>query len=572
MAKKYWKHIISAIFFAAAFLFWRFGYACAFSYHEQFQMFLFTKSYFMERMSLPGGLADYVSEFLVQFYYYPLFGALIVAALLLGIQLITYQLIKRLGDQDVAYILSFVPVIFVWHYMGNESVLLSFVVAVLASLGFNLGYVNIKNNVVKMAYSTAGVALFYYLFGAMAFAAVLFIIGYNFRQKNSIINSVASVLCLVFTAVICYKLSSYQLYRFFLGINYFRFPTEIPFMQIVIMLMIGVIGIFNYKPIKYSPILIAICCLFGGGFYAAAGFDVVHYTALEYDYLVRVGNWDKIIAMSENKPLLSPQNVSCINLALAEKGVLGDKMFDYPQNGKQGLMPNFVRDFFLPLSSAEIYLRLGMVNTALRYYFEAHEAIPNYRKSCRITKRLAELNILNEDYEVARKYLNMLSNTLFYRDFAQNNLANLGDKNKFTENKFWAAIDKNRYQKDFLFSEGESDQMYGLLLVQNEKNRLACDYLMADVLLEKDLQKFINYYPLCKNAGYTVLPKQFQQALIYAYYHTHGNLNGIPPVVTTDNVNDFQQFMQQYSRSPQSVKDTKFEKTYYAYLFNLNER
>jgi len=572
MAKKYWKHIISAIFFAAAFLFWRFGYACAFSYHEQFQMFLFTKSYFMERMSLPGGLADYVSEFLVQFYYYPLFGALIVAALLLGIQLIAYQLIKRLGDQDVAYISSFVPVIFVWHYMGNESVLLSFVVAVLASLGFNLGYVNIKNNVVKMAYSTAGVALFYYLFGAMAFASVLFIIGYNFRQKNSIINSVASVLCSAFTAVICYKLSSYQLYRFFLGVNYFRFPTEIPFMQIVIMLMIGVIGIFNYKPIKYSPILIAIICFVGGGFYAAAGFDVVHYTALEYDYLVRVGNWDKIIAMSENKPLLSPQNVSCINLALAEKGMLGDKMFDYPQNGKQGLMPNFVRDFFLPLSSAEIYLRLGMVNTALRYYFEAQEAIPNYRKSGRITKRLAELNILNEDYEVARKYLDMLSNTLFYRDFAQNNLANLGDKNKFTENKFWAAIDKNRYRKDFLFSEGESDQMYGLLLVQNEKNRLACDYLMADVLLEKDLQKFINYYPLCKNAGYTVLPKQFQQALIYAYYHTHGNLNGIPPVVTTDNVNDFQQFMQQYSRIPQSVKDTKFEKTYYAYLFNLNER
>lgn len=572
MAKKYWKHIISAVFFVAAFLFWRFGYACAFSYHEQFQMFLFTKSYFMERMSLPGGLADYVSEFLVQFYYYPLFGAVIIAGLLLAIQLLTYQLLKKLGDKDTAYITSFVPVFLVWHHIGNESVLLSFVVAVLASLGFNYGYVNIKNNIVKMAYSTAGVALFYYLFGAVAFASVLFIAGYNFRQKNSVINSVAAVLCSVFTAVICYKLSSYQLYRFFLGINYFRFPTDIPFMQIVIMMMIGVMGIIKYKPTKYSPILITVFWLVGGGFYAASGFDVSHYTALEYDYLVRVGNWDKIIAMSENKPLLSPQNVSCINLALAEKGVLGDKMFDYPQNGKQGLMPAFVRDFFLPLSSAEIYLRLGMVNTSLRLYFEAQEAIPNYRKSGRITKRLAELNILNEDYEVARKYLDMLSKTLFYKDFAQNNLAILGDKDKFKENKFWAAIDKNRYQKDFLFSESESDQMYGLLLVQNEKNRLACDYLMADVLLEKDLQKFINYYPLCKNAGYTVLPKQFQQALIYAYYHTHGNLNGIPPVVTADNVNDFQQFMQQYSHTPQSVKGTKYEKTYYAYLFNLNVR
>ena len=572
MAKKYWKHIISAIFFAAAFLFWRFGYACAFSYHEQFQMFLFTKSYFLERMSLPGGLADYISEFLVQFYYFPLFGAIIVSALLLGVQLITYKIIKTLGDKDTAYILSFVPVMFVWHYMGNESVLLSFVVAVLASLGFNFGYVNIKNNIIKMAYSTAGVALFYYLFGAIAFASVLFIIGYNFRQKNSIVYSVAAVLCSVFTAVICYKLSSYQLHRFFLGINYFRFPTEIPMMQIFIMFLIGILGIIKCKSTKYSPILMTVCWLIPGGFYMATGFNVIHYTAMEYDYLVRIGNWDKIIAMSENKKVLSPQNVSCINLALAEKGVLGDRMFDYPQNGKQGLMPDFVRDFFLPLSSAEIYLRLGMLNTSMRLFFEAQEAIPNYRKSGRITKRLAELNILNEDYEVARKYLDMLANTLFYKDFAQNTLANLGDKSKFTENKFWASIDKSRYQKDFLFSEAESDQMYGLLLVQNEKNRLACDYLMADVLLERDLQKFVNYYTLCKNAGYAVLPKHFQQALIYAYYQTHGNLNGIPPVVTTDNVAEFQQFMQQHSRNPQSVKGTEYEKTYYAYLLNLNVR
>ena len=220
-------------------------------------------------------------------------------------------------------------------------------------------------------------------------------------------------------------------------------------------------------------------------------------------------------------------------------------------------------DFFLPLSSAEIYLRLGMVNVSMQNFFEAQEAIPNYRKSVRITKRLAELNIINEDYEVAKKYLKMLSKTLFYKDFANNTLANI---DKFKDSKFWASVSKNRYQKDFLFSEAEPDQMYGLLLVQNGKNRMAFDYLMADVLLEKDLQKFINYYQFYKDAGYKILPKNFQEALIFAYYKTHGSLSGIPPIVTTNVVNDFQQFIQAYSRNIQAVNA---DNTYYKYLLNL---
>ena len=152
---------------------------------------------------------------------------------------------------------------------------------------------------------------------------------------------------------------------------------------------------------------------------------------------------------------------------------------------------------------------------------------------------------------------------MFYKEFAQNALANI---EKFKENKFWASVAANRLTKDFLFSDAEPDQLFGLLFVENEKNRLACDYLMACVLLEKDLQKFINYYTLCQKAGYKVLPKNWQEALIFAYHQTHGNLNGIPPIVTTNVVNDFQQFMQTYSRNPQLAKA---DKTYYAYLLNL---
>ena len=572
MAVKYWKHIISAIFFVVVFLFWRIGYACAFSYHEQFQMFMFTKGYFAERMSLPGGLADYLSEFLVQFYYFPLFGALIVAVLLLVVQILAYILMRHFGADGLTYCLSYLPTVLLWHYMGNESVLLSFVVAVVASLAFDLAYVNIKNNVAKMLCGTLGVALLYYLFGAVAFASVLFLVVCNCNYKNNVAISVLSVLVAVFAAVVCYKMSDYPLFRFFLGINYFRFPTEIPFMQVLIMIaaaLVPFLGIVEEKINKKISVIVAAVMVVFALIFVPSGFNSLNYEVLEYDYLVRIGNWDKIISIAEKNNPRTPQSVSCLNLALAEKGELGNRMFDFFQNGREGLVPGFVRDFLLPLSAAEIYLRLGMVNTSMRNLFEAQEAIPNYRKSGRITKRLAELNIINEDYDVARKYLMMLANTLFYKEFAQSTLAILDGNGKFTDNKFWAQVDKNRYQKDFLYSDAEPDQMYGLLLVQNGKNRLAFDYLMADVLLEKDLQKFVSYYPLGRDAGYNVLPKQFQEALIYAYYQSHGSLGGIPQVVTTPVVNDFQQFMQMYSRDPQSVKTSAFAKSYYAYLLNL---
>ena len=42
-------------------------------------LFLWSTDYFCQDMSVAGGFADYVSEFLVQFYYVPLIGAIILA-------------------------------------------------------------------------------------------------------------------------------------------------------------------------------------------------------------------------------------------------------------------------------------------------------------------------------------------------------------------------------------------------------------------------------------------------------------------------------------------------------------
>ena len=66
---RYWKPLLTVLFGLFAFLFWVFPFLPMLSFQEQYQLFLFDTGYFVERISVPGGLADWLGEFLVQFYY-----------------------------------------------------------------------------------------------------------------------------------------------------------------------------------------------------------------------------------------------------------------------------------------------------------------------------------------------------------------------------------------------------------------------------------------------------------------------------------------------------------------------
>ena len=151
--------------------------------------------------------------------------------------------------------------------------------------------------------------------------------------------------------------------------------------------------------------------------------DISKEETMKYDFHARMKLWNRTIEMADRKSPSTPISVTCLNLALAVTDRMGDRMFNYFQNGPQGLLADFVRDYTSPLSTAEAYYHLGMINTAQRFVFEAQEAIPDYHKSARCYARLAETNLINGDYDVARKYLLPLTHTLFYKKWAESVLA-----------------------------------------------------------------------------------------------------------------------------------------------------
>lgn len=575
---KYWKFILSVFLGVTVFIFWDVLYPCYLSYQEQFQLFLFESSYFMERIIVPGGFADYIAEFFTQFYYIASVGACIIAIIFVLIQRMSWIIAKHEGASDEYYATSFIPALLLWIYMGDENVLLSFTLACLASLVICWGYIKLKyNRIYSLIYLLLIIPSFYWLFGPTVFIFVVFAIINIIKSEKSKLSAVGYSLCTVVYMLAWMLFVStflqYPMFRIFGGINYYRFPVTIPDMQIVTMIVIAFFSLLaSSLPhlVRHKVLNVIVCIavvIVFGLLGLRIGFNTLKYELIDYDYLVRYEQWDKIIEKAEKHQPSTPMGVACVNLALAEKGVIGDRMFEFYQNGAEGLLPPFQRDFTSPLCTSEAFYRLGMINTAQRFVFEAQEAIPNFRKSGRCTKRLAETNLINGQYAVASKYLRTLQKTLFYKGWANDRMTYIHNEKKINDDPVYGKLRKYRYVKDFLYSDTEMDQMLGLLFARNLKNKMAFEYLMGCELLNRDLQKFLQFYPLGKYTDFDHIPRSYQEALVYIWTQSHKDFNGIPWGISNEVANDVTDFARVYISNPNdpSLTQGHFAQTYWSY-------
>lgn len=576
---KHLQGILSLLFAVAVALFWAFPYRCALSYQEQYQLFLFTPSYFTERISVPGGLADYVGEFITQFYYVYAIGAILLALVFFCLQRLTWVLMRRSGVSQSWYLLSFIPAVALWALMGNENVLLSFAIALLAMEELMLHYIIVRDHsrgwVTPAVYLLIAVPVGYWLFGPVVIGVALSATYNPYRpygtsqtlperavksNSQTLLTPYGWVLLsvLYFVAIVwlCGLFLQYPYYKLFGGINYFRYPGIIPVMQWVVAALFALLPLAaSYLPrlegkeaVRAEVALLTIIVLATVPLLRQS-FDRATYELIDYDYLVRTHQWQRIIEKAEKHQASSPMSVSCVNLALAMQGQLCDRLFEFYQNGAEGLFPTFTRDMTSPLPTAEAFYQLGMVNDAERYAFEAQEAIPNYRKSGRLTRRIAQCEIINGNYDVAAKYLRMLESSLFYRQWAKSQERFLYNSAAVKADPEYGRLRDIRIKRhDYLFSDQEMDQMLGLLLIDNKKydNRMAYEYLIAYELLQRDLGRFMRYYPLGRFVQFDHIPYAIQQVLIGSWLQRHNTLQGMPYSVDRQNVDATVAFIRAY--------------------------
>ena len=480
------------------FLFWYVVCPHALSYQEQYQLFLWTWDYFVERMSLPGGLSDWLGEFIVQFFYVEWLGALLLALLFMALQRLTLRLLTHRDSPHVQsrtqgvvpMCLSLIPVAVLWWLMGDINVLLSLPVAIVMALALACIHLPkrffwIEILILPVAYWLIGPAVWIYIF-----VRVL----QNHGDYSRVIclrlliqRTVPMILWLlaVQLAVYAWLLPQWPLQQAMTGLNYYRIPLHYPQLN---------------------------------------GYDKNMYELIRQDYLVRHERWNEIVRRAGEYQVKTPFWSNCVNLALAEKRLLADRMFDFYQSGEDALIMPRVRDLTSMLPSAEAFWRLGMVNSAQRYMFDSQESILNGRKSGRCTKRIAECMLVNGHYQTASKQLDLLKKSLFYRTWADS--VQLNDA-WVDAHPVYGRLRQLRYKENFLYSYEEMDKMLGLLFMSNPENKMALDYFMGQILLKGNMQGFLQYMQWVQQyGGYRMMPLGYQDAM--RCIQMQGRVSGSP--------------------------------------------
>ena len=529
--------IFSLIFFVGVMLFLWLGCPQYLMYHEQYQLFLFTREYFVQTVSLPGGLADYLSEFVVQFYYVPLYGALFAALILTLSQVLLGLSLRRSKFPEVCWSLSALPSILYLGAMSDENILFSFAMSMLLTSLF-LFLFSLRQKTSFLSNSLAlivGFALLYWLAGPFAF---VFVVAGGIMSKRLIATLVSlTVACTIVFGIHALWFEQYPLGRFFLGINYFRVPEFYPPVFYIIAAVTSLLPLLtipltkNENPkTKIEKLLPFPLILIFAFIYVPMAFDKGKGNILAYDALVRQGRWTDIIAKAKKERPKDLFSLQALNLALGMTGQLTESMFQFNQQGVEGLIGRDRLDNTTQLITAEVLYRLGLTNIAFSTTFDLQEAIMNDRKSGRLLKRMAECMIVNGNYKVASKYLGILGNSLFYSDWARKAGNLIGNDHAVESHPVYGPLRRNAFKKVAFYDHTQLDKILAMHAVDSEGfNTLAWQYFCAAAMLKGDLNTLAGVYNFSSDKfGQGPIPRHIQEAMAMYWTFSHSNFEGIP--------------------------------------------
>ncbi len=480
MLVRYWRVGVTVLFGMAVFLFWKVGYPQAMSYQEQNQLFLFSWDYLWKDLGIAGGGSVWLGEFLVQMYYMEWLGATMLALVYMALQWGVWMYMKQLTQRYgvLLYVLSYVPPLILWMMMGDYNLLLSFAVGVILSVWLAVGMWRRS-----VWWDVLLIPVAYWLVGSLIWVYVLlrmlqcpFECSWQCALKRPKRLWMIPYLLMLQLLVAYTVMEHWSVKRVLLGVGYYRVPTGIGKMM--------------------------------------WGYNKDVYEVLMQDYLVRNERWDEVIRRAEKYEVKTAFSSVCVNLALAKKRQLADRMFDFYQSGRDALIIGIYRDNTSDLSSMEAFWHLAMINSCLRYAFDMQEAILNAKRSGRLTKRLAECYVVNGRYDVARKHLSLLKQSLFYRRWAKDMERLMMSEAAIDAHPLYGEKRAYRFKTDFLYNYNDIDKVFGRLFVNNPKNVMALDYFMAQMLLRGSVHAFVQHMSWVQQyGGYKEMPRGYQDAM-----------------------------------------------------------
>lgn len=465
-------------------------YAPMLAYQEGLQIFMSGSEFFAETCNQPGGLSDYIGCFLVQFFIYPLWTAVILTITIVGVQMVTKSIFSKRCTPYWADFLSVTCALGMVAALAYTHTVFNGLVAILLAV-IAVKLADVTKNIVILTIATP---LVYWITGG--WCCIIYILGASlaFDNKKGFIALAINALLLTFSFVITKRiLQDDSFHGYFVGVEYNRYDKEENYSWYIAIAAIYASMILSKINVKFNRLAIQI------PLYAIVAVGLLSWMAQKYnksamlyyklDKMVRFKQWSNIVkTMASESDIASSQSLCYLNVALNELGLLGTKMFDIMQTGPEGLASSEINNTDKSIYNSEIYFRLGLLNISERLAIDAMESVVTHQKSARQYKRLAEINIIRYDKPLAMRYIKKLQKTTFYSAWADRAEQYLNDSTHTEPLSDWKMQPLNM-DKDVFFAPATKSDVFLHLLVNNPHNKKVLNYYLGYLLLEKNVKK-----------------------------------------------------------------------------------
>ncbi|HOF56084.1 MAG TPA: DUF6057 family protein [Prolixibacteraceae bacterium] len=591
-------------------------------YHSQQTGFLFSRDFLRSYTTYPGGWADYMAEFISQFFFYPLSGSFLVVAVaalpgFLAMDLATgTSCTRKYGISVFGVILLFGVLVMTdyrYPYYATVRLLCAFVFTWVFAL---LHRKNPKGSLFiwpvaafLLFYLASGPALFVFSLSTsiiilssrdlkyraavipamLLFAAFLPFLGYRFLYPVTL-GDVYKLVVVRHPELLAYT-TFYQLYIYYsllpviLLIFFFvkQKPELLPEPK-------QVTGETTPKQVKgetaskvaifktaYGVHLLQMVILLAAGYFLfVKSFDPEKKRVLQVEYLAENGQWNELLKAVEKTERYDFRVNFQVNRAYAHLGQLPERLFAYPQLlGVYGLFyDNSTINGSLTMPNSDLYFDLGLMSESLHWAYEAQTLMPN---SPRILKRLVMASLVNRQYKQAEQFLAVLDRNLLCRDWVARYRPYLTDTALAAKDNLIAEKRLFNPTREFIHLDPLSDLKF--LLETNPENRFAYDYLITHTQLSSNFTDFMTYLPRYTSFGLQKLPRSWEEMLAVEIMRNRSFPDFITPETFTDETlqrfGKFNAILKQFNndvKAARSALQKDFEKTYWYYILYLDPK
>ncbi|MGO8930629.1 MAG: DUF6057 family protein, partial [Limisphaerales bacterium] len=292
----------------------------------------------------------------------------------------------------------------------------------------------------------------------------------------------------------------------------------------------------------------------------------------EMDYYSSCGNYEGVLAAARG---LARQHMGFssevrLHLALYHTGRLGEDVFSYRNQSGWDLLPGVGGGLESCRAQSRTLLELGLVSEAEHL---AHEALENEGERPELLRVLAQVNVLKGRPQAARVFLNVLCQMPFQGGWAKTWLRNLERDPRLTGDPALDAIRPLMPTNDLAHQALPAEGLLVQLLRCNPTNQMAFEYLMAEYLMNNEVNKLVDRLGQLDSFKYAGIPRHYEEAVLLRQQMSGAPVELHGRSLRPETIERFRRFTEAMNRRVLDTDDGRqafareFGDTYWYYYF-----